>query len=96
MAGSIFLTDEGGTVSRLRLLYVKPVFQGRGIGDALVSSCIAFARSVGYERITLWTHTILESASRIYARHGASKGIGAGIAKAYARTSTVKPPGASK
>ena len=70
MAGSIFLTDEGDSVSRLRLLYVEPVFQGRGIGDALVSSCIAFARSVGYERITLWTHTILESARRIYARHG--------------------------
>jgi GNAT superfamily N-acetyltransferase len=70
MAGSIFLTDEGDSVSRLRLLYVEPVFQGRGIGDALVSSCIVFARSVGYARITLWTHTILESARRIYARHG--------------------------
>jgi GNAT superfamily N-acetyltransferase len=50
--------------------HVEPVFQGRGIGDALVSSCIAFARSVGYERLTLWTHSILESARRIYARHG--------------------------
>jgi DNA-binding MarR family transcriptional regulator/predicted GNAT family acetyltransferase len=70
IAGSIFLTDEGDSVSRLRLLYVEPMFQGRGIGDALVSSCIAFARSVGYERITLWTHTILESVRRIYARHG--------------------------
>jgi DNA-binding MarR family transcriptional regulator/predicted GNAT family acetyltransferase len=70
MAGAIFLTDEGDSVSRLRLLYVEPVFQGRGIGDALVSSCIAFARSVGYERLTLWTHSILESARRIYARHG--------------------------
>jgi GNAT superfamily N-acetyltransferase len=70
MAGSVFLTDEGASVSRLRLLYVEPVFQGCGIGDELVSSCIAFARSVGYERITLWTHTVLESARRIYARHG--------------------------
>jgi DNA-binding MarR family transcriptional regulator/predicted N-acetyltransferase YhbS len=70
MAGSIFLTDEGNGLSRLRLLYVEPAFQGRGIGGALVSECIAFARSLGYERITLWTHTILESARRIYARHG--------------------------
>ena len=70
MAGSVFLTDEGAGLCRLRLLYVEPAFQGRGIGDALVSSCIAFARAVGYERITLWTHTILESARRIYARHG--------------------------
>jgi GNAT superfamily N-acetyltransferase len=36
-AGSIFLTDEGGALSRLRLLFVEPRFQGRGIGDALVS-----------------------------------------------------------
>jgi DNA-binding MarR family transcriptional regulator/N-acetylglutamate synthase-like GNAT family acetyltransferase len=70
MAGSIFLTDEGDGLSRLRLLYVEPVFQGRGIGDALASTCIAFAREVGYTRMTLWTHTILETARRIYARHG--------------------------
>lgn len=70
IAGSVFLTDEGDGVSRLRLLYVEPVFQGRGIGDALVSTCIAFARSVGYRRVTLWTHSILEGARRIYARYG--------------------------
>lgn len=70
MAGSIFLTDEDNGTSRLRLLYVEPAFQGRGIGDALVSTCVAFARSVGYDRVTLWTHSILESARRIYARYG--------------------------
>ncbi len=70
LAGSIFLTDEGNGLSRLRLLYVEPAFQGRRIGDTLVATCIAFARSVGYERMTLWTHSVLESARRIYARHG--------------------------
>lgn len=70
IAGSIFLTDEGNGVSRLRLLYVEPGFQGRGIGDALVSTCVGFARSVGYQRVTLWTHSILEGARRIYARYG--------------------------
>jgi DNA-binding MarR family transcriptional regulator/GNAT superfamily N-acetyltransferase len=70
MAGSVLLTDEGNGLSRLRLLYVEPKFQGRGIGDALVSACLEFARSVGYARMMLWTHSILESARRIYARHG--------------------------
>jgi DNA-binding MarR family transcriptional regulator/GNAT superfamily N-acetyltransferase len=70
MAGSIFLTDEGNGLSRLRLLYVEPLARGRGIGNALVSECIAFARTVGYDTMTLWTHTILESARRIYAAHG--------------------------
>jgi GNAT superfamily N-acetyltransferase len=70
MAGSIFLTDEGSGLSRLRLLYVEPTARGLGIGEALVSTCVAFARDVGYQAITLWTHTILESARRIYAAHG--------------------------
>jgi len=70
MAGSVFLTDEGGGLCRLRLLYVEPFARGRGIGDALVGECLSFARRVGYDRMTLWTHTILESARRIYAGHG--------------------------
>jgi DNA-binding MarR family transcriptional regulator/GNAT superfamily N-acetyltransferase len=70
MAGSIFLTDDGGGLSRLRLLYVEPFARGLGLGDALVTACIAFARQVGYDAIWLWTHTILESARRIYAGHG--------------------------
>ena len=70
MAGSIFLTDEGDGSARLRLLYVEPFARGRGIGDALVCTCIGFARAVGYEGVTLWTHTVLETARRLYARHG--------------------------
>jgi len=70
MAGSVFLTDEGDGLSRLRLLYVEPFARGLGIGNALVEACIGFARDVGYSAMTLWTHTILESARRIYAAHG--------------------------
>jgi GNAT superfamily N-acetyltransferase len=70
LAGAVLLTDEGGGMSRLRLLYVEPFARGRGIGDQLVATCIAFARNVGYRAMTLWTHTVLESARRIYAAHG--------------------------
>lgn len=70
MAGSIFLTDEGDGLSRLRLLYVEPFARGRGIGEALVATCLAFARDVGYREMTLWTHTVLSSARRIYEAHG--------------------------
>jgi GNAT superfamily N-acetyltransferase len=70
MAGSIFVTDEGDGLSRLRLLYVEPWAQGLGLGSALVRTCLAFARHVGYARMTLWTHSILEAARRIYAREG--------------------------
>ena len=70
MAGSILVTDEGDGLSRLRLLYVEAMARGRGIGDALVATCIDFARAAGYRAMTLWTHTVLTSARRIYAAHG--------------------------
>lgn len=70
IAGSVFLTDEGNGVARLRLLYVEPKFHGLGIGNLLVTTCVAFARDVGYVRLTLWTQSILKTARTIYARHG--------------------------
>jgi DNA-binding MarR family transcriptional regulator/GNAT superfamily N-acetyltransferase len=72
LAGSVFLTDEGERLCRLRLLYVEPFARGLGIGRALVRACLDFARSIGYREMTLWTHTILESARRIYASYGFS------------------------
>jgi GNAT superfamily N-acetyltransferase len=70
MAGSVLLTDEGDGLARLRLLYVEAFARGHGIGNQLVTTCIDFARTAGYAAITLWTHTILSSARRIYAAHG--------------------------
>jgi DNA-binding MarR family transcriptional regulator/N-acetylglutamate synthase-like GNAT family acetyltransferase len=70
MAGAVFLTDEGNGLARLRLLHVEPFARRRGIGDALVRTCVGFAREQGYEQITLWTHTVLDAARRIYARNG--------------------------
>jgi GNAT superfamily N-acetyltransferase len=70
MAGSILLTACGGGLARLRLLYVEPFARGAGVGSALVATCLAFARDAGYHAVTLWTHTVLASARRIYAAHG--------------------------
>ena len=70
MAGSVMLTDESDGLARLRLMYVEPFARGRGIGDALVGTCVAFARERGYDAITLWTHAVLTSARKIYAGHG--------------------------
>ena len=70
MAGSVLVTDEGDGLSRLRLLYVEPMARGRGIGDHLVDLCLSFTREAGYTAMTLWTHTVLTSARRIYAAHG--------------------------
>ena len=70
MAGSILLVDAGDDVGQLRLLYVEPWARGLGIGNALVDECVRFGREAGYRKIRLWTHTVLDSARRIYAAAG--------------------------
>jgi DNA-binding MarR family transcriptional regulator/ribosomal protein S18 acetylase RimI-like enzyme len=70
MAGAVLLVDAGGDVGQLRLLHVEPWARGLGIGGALVAECVNFARDAGYDRIRLWTHTILQSARRIYEAAG--------------------------
>jgi DNA-binding MarR family transcriptional regulator/ribosomal protein S18 acetylase RimI-like enzyme len=70
MAGAVLLVDAGGNVGQLRLLHVEPWARGLGIGSALVAECVAFARAAGYDRVRLWTHTVLLSARRIYEAAG--------------------------
>lgn len=70
VAGSIFVTEGDQDTAKLRLLYVEPTARGLGIGARLVSECIKFARQKGYSRLTLWTHSVQESAGKIYEAQG--------------------------
>ena len=70
MAGAVMLVDAGDNVGQLRLLHVETWARGLGIGSALVDACVGFAREAGYDRIRLWTHTVLAPARRIYEKAG--------------------------
>ena len=68
--GCVMLVKDSTEVARIRLLLVDPKARGLKLGTRLVDECVNFAREAGYRKVTLWTHSVLAAARRVYEKAG--------------------------
>lgn len=72
-------TDGAG----IRMLAVDPAVRGDGVGEALVSACVAMARADGRRRVVLHTTDAMAAAQRLY--------VGLGFVRATERDWSPQP-----
>lgn len=70
VVGSAGVDRVDAHTAELHRLYLDPAVRGRGLGDALVSTVLAWCRQHGLSRLVLWSDTRFVHAHRLYLRHG--------------------------
>ena len=70
LVGCVALRPVNQQQAELKRLYVKPAWQGQGVGKQLFESAMSRARSTGYESIVLDTLESMRTAQGLYQAYG--------------------------
>lgn len=72
IVGGIFIdgSDTDGQGARLRWFILDPAYQGRGLGNRLMSEAISFCRRQRFKRVYLTTFAGLNAARHLYEKSG--------------------------
>lgn len=68
--GCLFCAWPDSATAKLRMFLVEPEMRGTGLAQRLLDTLIDYARTVGAEKLVLWTHESHRAAGRLYARNG--------------------------
>lgn len=70
IAGGVGFKHKTSTIAEIKRLYVRPSFQGQGLGQTLMQTILTTLRQLGYQQALLDVSPKSEAAQKLYASMG--------------------------